>query len=102
MDSPADRAADCATREALTQAIATWTAAVYPGETMCLEAAEFDPAPEHPHTWYATARLSNGVHLRFTLVLENDGTAWVTRYARLSSGTLTSTQAVAQALEAPG
>lgn len=78
-----------APREALWGAIVRWTAAVYPGETVGLEAAGRDSAVQHrPHTWHATAQLSNGVRLRFTLVLDDDGVAWVTRYARLGPGSL--------------
>jgi hypothetical protein len=69
---------------AVSRAIVEWTAEVYPGKTAHLEVASRDPAARRPHTWQATARLSNGVRLRFTLVVHGDGTAWVTRYARLA------------------
>jgi hypothetical protein len=71
---------------ALSRAIVGWTAAVYPGKTAHLEMASRDHTARRPRTWHATARLSNGVRLRFTLVVHSDGTAWVTRYARLASG----------------
>ena len=69
---------------AVSRAIAEWTAEVYPGKTAHLEVASRDSTARRPHTWHATARLSNGVRLRFTLVVHGDGTAWVTRYARLA------------------
>lgn len=68
---------------ALSRAIVGWTAAVYPNATAQVEAASRDPATGHPHRWYALARLSNGVRLRFTLVVHDDGVAWVTRHARI-------------------
>jgi hypothetical protein len=71
---------------ALLQAIGGWTAAVYPGKTMHLEAASRDPAARRPHTWHAVVCLSNGVRLRFTLIVQNDGLACVTRHARLADG----------------
>jgi hypothetical protein len=70
---------------ALSQAIVSWTAAVYPDQTAYLEAASRDSA-RRAHTWHATARLTNGVRLRFTLVVQDDGVACVTRHARLASG----------------
>lgn len=72
--------------EALSRAIASWTAEVYPGAAAHLEAARRDRDARRPHTWHATACLSNGVRLRFTLVVHGDGVAWVTRHARLGSG----------------
>jgi hypothetical protein len=71
---------------ALSRAIDGWTAAVYPGKMVHLEVASRDPAAHRPHTWHATARLSNGMRLRFTLVVYEDGVACVTRYARLAGG----------------
>ena len=71
---------------ALSRAISGWTAAVYPGKTMYLEAASRHPAARRPHTWHAVAYLSNGVRLRFTLVVQDDGLACVTRHARLADG----------------
>jgi hypothetical protein len=71
---------------ALSRAISGWTAAVYPGTTTHLEAASRDPAARRPHTWHAAARLSNGVRLRFTLIVQDDGVACVTRHARLADG----------------
>lgn len=71
---------------AVSRAIASWTTEVYPGETARVEAARRDTAARRPHTWHATARISNGVRLHFTLVVHGDGTAWVTRHARLPSG----------------
>ena len=71
---------------ALLQAIGGWTAAVYPGTTTHLEAARRDPAARRPHTWHAVACLSNGVRLRFTLIVQDDGLACVTRHARLADG----------------
>ncbi len=69
---------------AVSRAIVGWTTAVYPGKTAYLEAASRDPAARRPYTWHATARLSNGVRLRFTVVVHNDGAACVTRHARLA------------------
>src|SRR5258707_8666310 len=71
---------------ALARAIGGWTAAVYPGTTTHLEAASRDPATRRPHTWHAVAYLSNGVRLRFTLLVQDDGLACVTRHARLADG----------------
>jgi hypothetical protein len=71
---------------ALSRAIVEWTATVYPGKAAHLEVASRDPAARRPHTWHATARLSNGARRRFTHVLHNDGTAWVTHHARLAGG----------------
>jgi len=71
---------------ALARAIGGWTAAVYPGTTTHLETASRDPAARRPHTWHATACLSNGVRLRFTLLVQDDGVACVTRHARLADG----------------
>jgi hypothetical protein len=71
---------------ALSRAIGGWTAAVYPGTTTHLEAASRDPAARRPHTWHAVACLSNGVRLRFTLIVQDDGVACVTRHARLADG----------------
>jgi hypothetical protein len=71
---------------ALARAIGGWTAAVYPGKTTHLEAARRDPATRRPHTWHAVACLSNGVRLRFTLIVQDDGLACVTRHARLADG----------------
>lgn len=51
-----------------------------------LEAASRDPAARRPHTWHAAACLSNGVRLRFTLIVQDDGLACVTRHARLADG----------------
>jgi hypothetical protein len=67
----------------LARAIAAWTDAAYPGETAHVEALVRDPASSRPHTWSATVRLSNGVRLCFTVVLHEEGAAWVTRCARL-------------------
>ncbi|MGZ6389753.1 MAG: hypothetical protein ACXWQZ_10875 [Ktedonobacterales bacterium] len=72
--------------KALSRAIVEWTASVYPGKSAHLEAASRDPAARRPNTWHATARLSNGVRLRFTLVVHDDGDAVVTRHARLAGG----------------
>jgi len=72
--------------QALSRAIGGWTAAVYPGTTTHLEAARRDPAARRPHTWHAVACLSNGVRLRFTLIVQDDGLACVTRHARLADG----------------
>lgn len=83
---------------ALSRAISGWTATVYPGATTALEAARRSTGGRHLHTWYATARLSNGVRLRFTLVVYADGVAYVTRYARLASG---DTDARSPALSTP-
>jgi hypothetical protein len=71
---------------ALSRAVNRWTAAVYPGTTTHLEAASRDPAARRPHTWHAAARLSNGVRLRFALIVQDDGVACVTRHARLADG----------------
>jgi hypothetical protein len=71
---------------ALSRAIGGWTAAVYPGTMTHLEAASRDPAARRPHTWHAVACLSNGVRLRFTLLVQDDGLACVTRHARLADG----------------
>lgn len=71
---------------ALSRAIAGWTAAVYPGTLAHLEAASRDPTARRPNTWHALARLSNGMRLRFTLVVLHDGVACVTRHARLAGG----------------
>ena len=71
---------------ALSRAIVEWTATVYPGKTAYLEVASRDPTARRPHTWHATARLSNDVRLRFLVVVHSDGTAWVTRHARLAGG----------------
>jgi hypothetical protein len=72
---------------ALSRAIGGWTAAVYPGTTTHLEAASRDPAVRRrPHTWHAVACLSNGVRLRFTFIVQDDGVACVTRHARLADG----------------
>ncbi len=71
---------------ALSRAIGGWTAAVYPGTTTHLEVASRDPAARRPHTWHAVACLSNGVRLRFTLLVQDDGVACVTRHARLADG----------------
>ena len=73
---------------ALSRAIGGWTAAVYPGTTTHLEAASRDPAARRLHTWHAVACLSNGVRLRFTLIVQDDGLACVTRHARLARRTL--------------
>jgi hypothetical protein len=75
-----------ATLRALSGAIDGWATAVYPGATAHVEAASRDPAARRPHIWRATARLSNGVRLRFTLFVHDDGVAWVTRHARLAGG----------------
>lgn len=73
--------------KALSRAIVEWTASVYPGKSAHLEAASRDPAARRPNTWHAMARLSNGVRLRFTLVVhDDDGDAVVTRHARLAGG----------------
>ncbi len=85
MDMPA-ATVPVAILAALSRAIAGWAAEVYPGATASLEVASRDPAAHHLHTWHATARLSNGVRLRFTLVVHADGVAYVTRHARLASG----------------
>jgi hypothetical protein len=71
---------------ALSRAVVGWTTAVYPGKTAHLEAASRDPVAHRPHIWHATVRLSNGVRLRFTLVVYDDGVACITRYARLPGG----------------
>lgn len=71
---------------ALSRAIVGWTTTVYPGKTAHLEVARRDPTARRPHTWHATARLSNGVRLRFTLVVHEGGVACVTRHARLADG----------------
>ena len=83
---------------ALSRAINGWTAEVYPGATAALEVARRASAARHLHTWHATARLSNGVRLRFTLVVRADGVAFVTRHARLASG---DTDARTPAISAP-
>jgi hypothetical protein len=70
---------------ALSRAIVGWTTAVYPGTTASLEVASRDPAARRPHTWQATARLSNGMRLRFTLVVQDNGAACVTRHMRLAT-----------------
>lgn len=85
MDMPA-ATVPVAILTALSRAIGGWTAEVYPGATASLEVARRDPAAPHLHTWHATARLSNGVRLRFTLMVHADGVAYVTRHARLASG----------------
>lgn len=70
--------------KALSRALIGWTATVYPGRSVHLETASRDPAARRPHTWHATALLSNGVRLHFTLVVHDDGIACVTRHARLA------------------
>lgn len=97
MDTPA-ATVPVAILTALSRAISRWTAEVYSGATASLEAARRDPAARQLHTWHATARLSNGMRLRFTLVVHADGVAYVTRHARLASS---DTDARTPAVSAP-
>lgn len=97
MDTPA-ATVPVAILTALSRAIGGWTAEVYPGATASMEVARRASAARHLQTWYATARLSNGIHLRFTLVVHADGVAYVTRHARLASG---DTDARTPAISAP-